>query len=115
MPYRYAIWHNSPKGGEGAMTDEERGLTLLRTLAARCVAPPGAETVGVYAHGSLTLGCFRWDSSDLDFLLVTGGPPTQAQKEALAQLLLKYSPAAPPKGLEMSAVRRADCAAARPR
>ena len=26
--------------------------------------------VGIYVHGSLALGCFSWDNSDIDFIVV---------------------------------------------
>lgn len=91
------------------MTEEARAAALLETLAARCAALLGGAMTGFYLHGSLTLGCFRWARSDLDFLLVTERAPRQKEKEALARLLLDAGPLAPPKGLEMSAVQRRAC------
>jgi hypothetical protein len=47
----------------------------------------GDGLVGVYLHGSLTLGCFNPALSDLDLLAVTKRPLTPAQREALGPLL----------------------------
>lgn len=53
-------------------------------------------------HGSLAFGCFRWETSDVDFIAVVERPPTLAQKAALIRALLARTPSAPPKGIEMS-------------
>ena len=60
--------------------------------------------VGIYVHGSLALGCFSWDNSDIDFIVVLKNPPTQAQKEEHISELMRINEICPPKGLEMSIV-----------
>lgn len=82
---------------------------LLRQVALRCQQILGTNLVGITVHGSLAFGCFHWNSSDVDFLVVTHTIPTQAQKAALIQSLLDLTPLSPPKGLEMSVVLLADC------
>jgi len=67
------------------------------------------KLTGIYVHGSLAFGCFRWDSSDIDFLVVVEQPLTQPEKELLIQTLLELDCYAPPKGFEMSVVLRSDC------
>jgi hypothetical protein len=47
----------------------------------------GDGLVGVYLHGSLTLGCFNPALSDLDLLVVTKRPLTPTEREALGRLL----------------------------
>lgn len=47
----------------------------------------GKSLVGVYLHGSLTLGCFNPALSDIDVLVVTKRPMTSTEREALAPLL----------------------------
>ena len=29
-----------------------------------------SKLTGIYVHGSIAFGCFRWESSDIDFLAV---------------------------------------------
>lgn len=60
--------------------------------------------IGVYVHGSLALGGFCWDHSDIDFIVVLRTAPTQTQKEAYILGLLNINKNCPSKGLEMSIV-----------
>lgn len=69
----------------------------------------GDTLTGIYIHGSLAFGCFRFECSDIDFLVVVETEPSLAQKKALIQTLLNLNPSAPPKGFEMSVVLKADC------
>ena len=77
----------------------------LLNAAARAAQRAFADSlVGVYAHGSIAFRCFRWETSDIDFLVVVRETPTLAQKEAYIRALLKLDKKAPKKGLEMSVV-----------
>lgn len=69
----------------------------------------GEKLTGMYVHGSIAFGCFRWDSSDIDFLAVVEEKLTQQEKERLISILLELDEHAPPKGFEMSVVERAAC------
>lgn len=69
----------------------------------------GEELVGLYLHGSLAFGCFRWEQGDIDVLAVVRRPPGLAQKMALLAALLELEPLFPPKGVEMSVVLAQDC------
>ncbi len=60
--------------------------------------------VGVYVHGSLSLDCFNWENSDIDFIVVLDDAPTQEQKEKYISELLSINSNGPAKGLEMSIV-----------
>lgn len=62
----------------------------------------GQLLIGCYVHGSLALGCFQWNRSDIDFLTIVHAQPSPAQKEALIAGLLRLELSAPPKGLETS-------------
>lgn len=64
----------------------------------------GNKLAGVYVHGSVAFGCFRWETSDIDFLAVVNAPLTHEEKVALIGVLLARTPDAPEKGFEMSAV-----------
>ncbi|MCI9405406.1 MAG: DUF4111 domain-containing protein [Oscillospiraceae bacterium] len=67
--------------------------------------------VGIYVHGSIAFGCFRWEKSDIDFLVVTRQEPFDAQKQELVRKLLELDRKGfcPPKGFEMSAVLAEHC------
>jgi predicted nucleotidyltransferase len=51
---------------------------------------------GVYLHGSLALGCFNPEQSDIDLLAVTSNGMTVETKRQLAELLLRLSSAPAP-------------------
>lgn len=69
----------------------------------------GTKLTGIYVHGSLAMGCFRWENSDIDFLVVVREPLSQSEKEEIIAFLLTQDPYAPPKGLEMSVVMENVC------
>lgn len=69
----------------------------------------GSNLTGIYVHGSIAFGCFRWETSDIDFLAVVNEKISQSQKEALIRVLLELDAFAPPKGFEMSVVLRSAC------
>ncbi len=64
----------------------------------------GDTMIGFYVHGSYAFGCFSWERSDLDFLVVVTEEPSPEQKRALIRILLDAETTAPPKGFEMSVV-----------
>jgi predicted nucleotidyltransferase len=51
----------------------------------------GGNLTGVYLHGSLAMGGFNPNKSDIDILVVTKSPLAMKNKGFLAELLLKYS------------------------
>jgi len=58
------------------------------------------DLVGVYLYGSLAIGCFNSDRSDVDPLVVTHKNMTADAKKRLAELLLRLSNA--PARMEVS-------------
>lgn len=82
---------------------------LLKKIVRSSQKAFGENLVGVYLHGSLAFGCFRWNTGDVDFLVVVQESPDLEQKEAFMRELLVLEPEAPPKGLEMSVLRKAVC------
>ena len=38
----------------------------------------GQLLIGCYVHGSLALGCFQWNRSDIDFLTLVHAQPSPA-------------------------------------
>lgn len=56
---------------------------LLAGLRADFEAVLVESLIGIYVHGSLAFGCFRRETSDVDFIAVVERPPTLDQKAAL--------------------------------
>ncbi len=65
----------------------------------------GDNLAGVYLHGSLTMGCFNPQRSDIDLLAVTEREPAPEAKRDIAALLLRFSAA--PGPFEISFLSRA--------
>jgi predicted nucleotidyltransferase len=66
-----------------------------------------ADLLGVYLHGSLVLGCFNPERSDVDVIAVTHRPVTGEKRRRLAEVVLgasgpKARPRRPPYPLEIS-------------
>lgn len=51
----------------------------------------GENLAGIYLHGSLALGCFNPERSDVDILVVTERGLTPNEKSRIAELLLRHS------------------------
>jgi streptomycin 3"-adenylyltransferase len=72
------------------------------TQAVRDVLRDGL--IGVYAHGSIALGGYRPDRSDVDVLVVVGRPLTDEQASLLGRRLGESELPCPAQGLELSVV-----------
>ena len=66
----------------------------------------GDTLLGVYLHGSLAMGGFNSERSDIDLLAVTHRPLTRAAKRDVAEFLLGLSGA--PRSVEISLLSRRD-------
>ncbi len=64
----------------------------------------GEDLAGFYLHGSLAMGCFNPQNSDIDFLAVVTRPISTVRKKKIIRYLLDIRDYAPPKGIEMSIV-----------
>ena len=64
---------------------------------------------GVYLHGSAVMGCFNPKKSDVDLIFVVEHGLSDGDKRAFLDLTVELNAVAPPKGIEMSVVRRAVC------
>jgi streptomycin 3"-adenylyltransferase len=69
----------------------------------------GENLVGVYLHGSLVMGCFNPQKSDIDLIVVVDAPLSDAVKRAFLETVVAYNAIGPAKGIEMSVVLRAVC------
>jgi streptomycin 3"-adenylyltransferase len=78
----------------------------LDALVHDLVAGLGANLIGVYLHGSLALGCFNPQRSDLDLLVVTHTALPATTQRDIAHLLLDAS--GKPQPLEISILNQAD-------
>lgn len=67
------------------------------------------QLTGIYLHGSLAMGCFNPDKSDIDLIIVIGESITDEQKMKFMQRVAAINRQAPTKGLEMSIVLRKYC------
>lgn len=72
----------------------------VRDLLAGVRAILGNNLVGLYLHGSLAMGCFQPERSDIDLLVVSHGPMTIYEKFVAAELLLTLS--LQPRPIEVS-------------
>jgi streptomycin 3"-adenylyltransferase len=61
--------------------------------------------VGFYLHGSLAMGCFNPELSDIDFLAVVSRPMTSEEKSAVIRSMLEAHGRIAGNGIEMSIVR----------
>lgn len=87
----------------------DRLARLLNDIKTACVESLGDALAGVYVHGSIAFGCFTWEKSDVDFLVVVHRPLTLDEKVKLMQPLFALNDTAPPKGMEMSVVLLSAC------
>lgn len=78
----------------------------VESLVADIHARLGSTVAGIYLHGSLALGCFNPDHSDLDLLVLVASRMNAKAKRDLAELLLARSGA--PSPIEISVVRHRD-------
>jgi streptomycin 3"-adenylyltransferase len=78
----------------------------VNELVAGLRAALGAGLVGIYLHGSLAMGSFTLERSDIDVLAVSEEPLTADERRALATVLLRVSNA--PRPIEISVLSRGD-------
>lgn len=64
---------------------------------------------GIYLHGSLAMGCFNPEKSDIDLIVVIEEDITDVQKIEFMQHLVALNEKAPAKGLEISIVKKEYC------
>lgn len=77
------------------------------TLAAKDIL--GKALTGVYLHGSLAMGCFNPEKSDIDLIVVINREITDQQKWRLMEAIVELDVQAPKKGLELSVVKEEVC------
>ena len=83
---------------------------LLRRFTEMSLTVFGENLAGVYLHGSLAMGCFNPEKSDLDLILIVERDISDDQKLTFLNQVVELNREAPPKGLELSVVKREHCA-----
>ena len=69
----------------------------------------GESLTGIYLHGSLGMGCFNPEKSDIDLVLVINREMTDRQKRRFMEMVAELNARAPKKGLELSIVKEEVC------
>ena len=69
----------------------------------------GDKLTGIYLHGSLAMGCFNPEKSDIDLIIVIEDSISDEQKMKFMERIVALNEQAPAKGLEMSIVLRKYC------
>lgn len=82
---------------------------VLERITAEFKSILSDNLTGIYLHGSLAFGCFRNQTSDIDFIAVVNKPLEIETKIRLIESILSLDAYAPKKGMEMSVVLRAHC------
>ena len=77
------------------------------TLAAKDIL--GDRLTGIYLHGSMAMGCFNPEKSDIDLILVINQDMTDGQKRQFMEFVVELNAWAPKKGLELSVVKEEVC------
>lgn len=65
--------------------------------------------MGIYLHGSMAMGCFNPDKSDIDCMVILEDTITNEQKISLREQIVRLNRYAPVKGLEISFVKKEYC------
>ena len=65
--------------------------------------------VGVYLHGSMVMGCFNPQKSDIDLIIVVSHPLPDSAKRKNMDMVVEFNAMGPAKGIEMSIVLREVC------
>ena len=69
----------------------------------------GENLVGVYLHGSLAMGCFNPQRSDIDLIIVVNKSLSDSTKREYMEMVVEHNAQGPAKGIEMSVVLRSVC------
>lgn len=82
---------------------------VLDTFVKRSIEILGDDLCGIYLHGSAVMGCFNPAKSDIDLIVVVEETVPDETKRAFMEMTVALNEAAPPKGIEMSVVKRGVC------
>ena len=88
---------------------KEKTDHLINDFVERSKDILGNNLVGVYLHGSLAMGCFNPQKSDIDLIIVVNEPLSDSIKRTYMEMVVELNARGPKKGIEMSVVLRRVC------
>ncbi len=96
--------------GEGVFGGEVPEGEAIRGEAAG-IRGVGSRSLltGIYLHGSMAMGCFNPEKSDIDLIVVVEDGISDRQKVRFMERVVQMNERAPAKGLELSVVQRKYC------
>lgn len=89
--------------------EADRGEAIGSPLPEKDSDGRKSRLTGVYLHGSMAMGCFNPEKSDIDIIVVIEGEITDRQKMRFMEQVVRLNGRAPAKGLELSIVNRNYC------
>ncbi len=81
---------------------------LLNSFVTQSQKILGNNLIGIYLHGSAVMGCYNEKKSDIDLLVVIKEAISNNIKHRFMDMVVELNTYAPPKGIELSIVKR-DC------
>ncbi len=82
---------------------------LVHIFAEKVKKVIGSDLTGIYLHGSMAMGCFNPNKSDIDIIVVIEKDISVSQKLLFMKEIAALNEQAPAKGLEISVVKREYC------
>ena len=82
---------------------------LIKSFVERSKEILQDNLVGVYLHGSLVMGCFNPEKSDIDLVIVVDRPLSDPVKKTYMDMVVEHNTIGPAKGIEMSVVLKQVC------
>ena len=82
---------------------------ILEEIVKHCKAIFASNLTGIYLHGSMVMGCFHPQKSDIDLIIVVDTDIPAEQKQAFMEVVVDLNRLATKKGLELSIVKKEYC------
>lgn len=82
---------------------------LLESFVTQSQKILGDNLTGIYLHGSAAMGCYHAKKSDIDLLVVVKETVPDNIKHRFMDMAAELNTYAPPKGIELSIVKREVC------
>ena len=107
------IWQQSNNSKQMMVEERHRAVMMYQELIDKIVNMSKQifreELTGIYLHGSMAMGCFHPNKSDIDLILVIENAITDEQKINFMNEIVKLNAMAPKKGIELSIVKKSYC------
>ena len=82
---------------------------VLKSFVTQSQEILGDNLIGIYLHGSAAMGCYNEKKSDIDLLVVVEETVPNNIKHRFMDMVIDLNTYAPPKGIELSIIKRAVC------